>query len=104
MTGFRTEKQLWKWMKPQMLGTWHRVEAIVPEGFPDLIGIYNEQQYFVEMKVGSGVRPKQRDFLEWLAKSNSSVTVVYGSLDDKKVDFLDMKSGQFTTPPFWRLR
>ena len=100
MSGFRTEKQLWKWMKPRMKGTWRRVEAITPEGFPDVVGTHDGAIFFVELKVLSDVRSSQKKFLAWLQSGGCRVFIARGSDENKTVMFMDL-DGRIVCPVFW---
>ena len=106
MSGFRTEKQLWKWMRPRMAGEWKRVEAIVPEGMFDLIGRANNTLHFVELKVGfpsmKAVESSQKSFAKFLEGLPVRAWYVWGGLGEKDVLFFDAWTRHCIYPAFWR--
>lgn len=92
MRGFRNEKQLWGWLEKRLIGRWNRVEAITPEGMPDVIGSYGGRVAFIELKVGEPnvrvLRPKQKEFLIQAQDWGAQVFVAFGSQTEKKVTWL----------------
>lgn len=70
MTGFRDEAQLWTWMRPKMKGKWERVECIMPEGVPDVMGTCDGDLVWIERKIGlpnrKAMEPGQIAFFEWM--------------------------------------
>ena len=91
MSGFKSEKQLWQYLKPRLAGDWWRVETIMPEGFPDAMGIFNGRLIFLELKIGEpavkSLRLSQVSFM--LRMSNAPEVhcyVAFGSRTGKNVE------------------
>lgn len=67
MRRIQTEKQLWQHIAPKLRGRWTRVEVAVPEGLFDALGLYRNQAWWLELKVGRPafkvLRPSQQDFM-----------------------------------------
>lgn len=109
MSGFRTEKQLWAFMKPLLNGKWWRVETIIPEGFPDALGIYNGDVRFLELKIGKprieALRPSQRLWMSEVLSGTPHVWTAFGSKDNKEVYFVQGLHGfnksKTDEPSFW---
>lgn len=105
MSGFRTEQQLWDYMRGRLRGTWRRVETITPPGFPDALGVFGGEAFLLELKVGEpsrgALRPDQITFAEWIGEAIPTY-VAFGSRNDKTIRFF--RPPDFTkpvTPPFW---
>jgi hypothetical protein len=107
MSGFKDEKELWAWMRPQMLGKWERVECMFPAGFPDVFGSYNGTLTFIELKVGQpdlkALEAGQYDFMNWMQNCRISCYVVFGDPDTKTTRWWYWpETKAWKAPNFWR--
>ena len=76
-----TEVKLWNFIKPGLLGSWHRLEVTTANGIPDAMGMYAGSAHFVELKVGppsiKALRPPQFDFFCEALRQGVSVWVLF---------------------------
>jgi len=105
----KTEKALWKHMRPRLLGRgWRRLESRTSEGLPDVVGFYKGQTIWIELKVGTPtikrLEPGQYDFIcdclaegvpVWVVFAHNGVLKWYPGLP-----FGD----PFRDPPFYQKR
>lgn len=111
MPGFKDETHMWEWMSDprakRMKGTWHRLEAVMPDGLPDVIGKFGGRQTWIELKVSAAMSPErleaaQRDMIPWLDSEHTPVYVAFGSPHDKSVVFVRaLNFGRSVVPGFW---
>lgn len=110
MSGFKDEKELWKWMsnteKMRMQGKWTRIECIYPPGIPDVLGTYMGLLIWIELKVGMpnprALESGQIDFMNWMHNSNRPCYVCWGDPDVDTTRWWYWPSRNFDIPPFWK--
>jgi hypothetical protein len=108
VSGFKSEKALWKWMKPHMRGKWRRCEMIHPAGPFDLMGVCGEQFSWVELKVGfpsfKALEASQHDFIDFARPAKGvGLYLAFGGLNSKDVLFFSARTGAaLKGTHFWR--
>jgi hypothetical protein len=109
VTGFKDEKEMWKYQTPRLLGSkWARYELIMPDGHPDVKGSYKGRIRYIENKVAempdySLLRPSQREYVQWLLDCKQEVWLAFGSPSEKRILFVQGPMfGVIKRPPFWR--
>jgi len=79
---FRDEKALWDFIRPRLRGKWSRVETVTPEGMFDSWGLYQQSQFWMELKIGkptiNALRPSQHDFLIELIRHGQPAWTCFG--------------------------
>lgn len=108
--GFRSEADLWTFMRPRILGKWMRIENSVEEGFFDLMGSFKKKLVFVERKVSDApnrdlVEPGQIGFAEWMMSCGHECYFVWGGRTSRNVLWTRGLNFTFTglfSPPFWK--
>ena len=82
MPSWRDEKHLWDYLRLRLRGTWMRLEAAVPEGLPDTLGLWDRETHWLELKVGKpsvdALRVPQRAFAMSCAAHDVSWHVCFG--------------------------
>lgn len=107
MTGFRDEKEMWKFEKPRLRGrNWQRYELIFPDGHPDVKGSFGHRIIYIENKVAEipshdALRPSQKEHIEWLVSCGEEVWIAFGSSLFKRIRFVRAKG---EPPEFWEQR
>ena len=99
----RTEKHLWKYMRPRLLGRgWRRVESRTSEGVLDAFGFYKGQTIWIELKVGKPdakrLEPGQVTFITECLSEGVPVWVVFAHNGVLKW-FPGMPYGDPVSPP-----
>lgn len=104
MPAFPDETALWKFIAPRMRGRWERLETVYPPGLPDSFGLFRNQTWWLEHKVGKpsldALRPKQIEFAHecidrripfWLCFGHQGAAIFFKGLDVSRPQ----------VPPFW---
>lgn len=108
--GFRSEADLWTYMRPRIKGKWMRMENSVEEGFYDLFGSYEKRLIFVERKISDApnrslVEPGQIEFAKWMLQCGHDCYLVWGGRSSRNVLWtygLDFSPAGLCRPEFWR--
>lgn len=107
--GFRSEADLWTYMRPRIKGKWMRMENSVSEGFYDLFGSHRGRLLFVERKISDApnrdlVEPGQIEFAKWMLQCNQDCYFVWGGRTTRNVLWtksLDFSPKGLCVPDFW---
>lgn len=108
MSGFKDEKELWKFQRRRLRGKWDRYELITPAGHPDVKGSFEHQIIYIENKVGepkvSALEGAQTAYIEWLRQCAQIVYVCFGSKSKDEVTWWtydDKRLYRAVPPRFW---
>lgn len=103
---FKDEDELWQFVFPNLRGWWRRLEAIQPDGLTDWLGLWNNQTWWCEAKIGKpglkSLRPSQRDFGRECIKRGVPIWTCFG-YRRAPVFCLNFDFERPITPPFLRL-
>ena len=101
-----SEDELWDIIRPNLRGRWYRLESVVPDGLTDSFGLWENQTWWCELKVGkpglTKLRPAQISFGYECMRHNVPLFVCFGYLGKPRF-YRDFKFYQEVTPPFYRL-
>lgn len=115
MSGFKNEKEMWKYQKPRLRGyRWQRYELVEPAGHPDVKGCHRHKIIYIENKIGDFETPESRRkslnadqhaYLNWLDACEHDTYVCFGSKKAKSVTFYPWRSRLMIPccPDFWTL-
>lgn len=104
MPAFKDEVALWEYIAPRMRGRWERLETIYPPGLPDSFGLFRNQTWWLEHKVGkpslAALRPKQIDFAHECVKRSVPWWSCFG-YRGSVLFFEGLQVERSVQPPFW---
>ena len=112
MSGFKNEKEIWKYQKPRLRGNWERYELVTPAGHPDVKGSHKRRIIYIENKVGDedtaerrrkAMQASQVTYCDWLVSCGHDVYVCFGSPSRRSVTFYHWLGRLLipTVPAFW---
>lgn len=83
---FRDEADVWAYVRPALMARgwwWQRVEAAMPAGIPDVLGMSGTRSVWIELKEGpvrmSSIRKPQRQWIAEAARVGAEVYVLFGT-------------------------
>lgn len=101
----KNEDHLWEVIKPRLKGIWYRLECVTPDGLTDALGLWNQQTWWCELKIGKPsrrlLRPSQRQFGIECMRQGVPIYTCFGYRGEA-VFCLDFNFQDRTTPPWYR--